>query len=1461
MLDKAKVQRNVQRLIDLGAPESDIDAYVQNEIAASKAISNQPRKDSILSEFTKGLESGFRQDNPRMLGAGTEAIIGENRFGTYLQDLANRQEVRQPSVLSTEQVEGIGDAARFALGQIGKGVAQIAPMAVTGLGGAAIGSAAGPVGTVVGGIAGASAPSALMNAGDVYLQLQQEGLSKEDSSFYAKALAAPITALDVASFKGLTAPVKEQAKKHVLKVIANKIKTGAITEGSTEGLQQTIQEAAAAYATGNLNIEDRARNVLDAALGGAVTGGAIKPFSRTETTQQQDNKSQSSEQKISPATQDAPIANLQQDINPETIKQITEQLPQPEIKKAPVYVPEPDSVVKVETPKIIEPSVKGEFALPKNLASAKPRYNENRIVFASDLDKALYIANPSSVKRSAYHDQYLKALKDYGLTDVEISKRGKEVRDAVKASKPIDGVVTLNKVSPKITEQESVAVEIPSYITEVPDVTDVPEYIANPPEQIIADEDAYLTQAKTILDNLKATPLNKINKFGVVIKDGKPLKTISQFVKELGGIPDSGGDLKFLGVVSKARPGVIVKGTRNKNGLGIDDVALRVVEAGYFPQTTDRNQISFDQIREAIEQDIFTPNKIYPSKDLDYVNNILGHIKEYDQYFRYGIDVDSTPEAVAEVLRNNQAGFIKVGPIIEAMKKPSAFVDGFIDIWNGYGAQQFNDFLIYRNKMKGSVAKTEKQVKSLVSNFNDMTVKDSEQVLEFLTSENAKADIIQNSKYRKPAMEAKAMFADFGQKLVNAGILDQAQYDKWRGAYLPKIYADQILDEISGQSQQIKMRDAGYTKGRTEESLLGEIRNPAFLIMRGMMLEAKDVAIFNLMNKTLRDSNMAPQDQFVKFNDQIVTPRWLRNYQNKLRKQLEWKQGDQLQETISLIKDIDGIVQKAERNARKYESSKDLRRLPDNAQLGYLRGAYVNKRVYDDVWGHFELMNQDNSFMGLLTGRGKLADTITRLWKTSKVVWNPPTWVRNIVGNAVHLQLSGIPFHKIPSYTITAINEIKNKGKAYQVALDNGIIDGTFTSQEALRMADDMKTIMKMQFSPYGILGSGKLAKYAANARHALARGVDSLGDGYQFIEQVFKVAKIREQLDKGATPEQAAMEANKWLFDYSFIPQTVRQARQNPILLGSPFLTYTYKSFPLMIEVAAKHPMRLLPYVAMPYLISQAFLAMNPDMSEDDLEKLKQTLPVWAQRQNAIEILPWRDDNGNWQFVDFGYMLPWSGYKEGYDVFVRQVEDTSRTAQSPIESAMGYARGAAEGVGMAFGISQGPLAQLIATLESGKDTFTERPIYSDGDPASVKGSKMLEYMWNWAMPPFVGSTGAAQKIMEAWEGREVRNPSLQEQITFAQAASRMFGLNAYPLNPSESVVVMQLQNKRLIDETKKSMASIMRDQSKTPQEREITLIPYKGNLEYLLEESKRLSNLSRGITPQMEKLNAESRK
>lgn len=243
------------------------------------------------------LESGFYGALGRAEAAGGKAAQGLG-IDWLASDLFERSrastayaEKYKPDVASVTDIQGVGDATKFA----GSTIAQSAPETAVGLAGAYAGAATGAAigsvvpgpGTAVGGVVGGIVGGAIASlpffiGGNIQAQAREQGIPLEETSGYAASVGAAAQApLDAAfdtliarKFPGAGAAL-DVVKKGFLKEVATTAGKAAVTEALTEPAQQAIEIA---QSNPNKLLEfspDVQNELLNAAAAGALAGGVI----------------------------------------------------------------------------------------------------------------------------------------------------------------------------------------------------------------------------------------------------------------------------------------------------------------------------------------------------------------------------------------------------------------------------------------------------------------------------------------------------------------------------------------------------------------------------------------------------------------------------------------------------------------------------------------------------------------------------------------------------------------------------------------------------------------------------------------------------------------------------------------------------------------------------------------------------------------------------------------------------------------------------------------------------------------------------------------------------------------------------------------------------------------------------------------------------------------------------------
>ena len=518
---------------------------------------------------------------------------------------------------------------------------------------------------------------------------------------------------------------------------------------------------------------------------------------------------------------------------------------------------------------------------------------------------------------------------------------------------------------------------------------------------------------------------------------------------------------------------------------------------------------------------------------------------------------------------------------------------------------------------------------------------------------------------------------------------------------------------------------------------------------------------------------------------------------NRLREQArqETFESARADRMIELADRLDGMVDPI----LKPRNADDYIKVPENNErYGALQGVHLHKEIYEDF---IDTMTTADDIW-------KSAEKIQQLWKLSKVALNPPTQFRNFASNMILLNLSGMSIPKLTKGLASAVRQTEQYKKASRVAQRGGIGKSTFSSQEMSLLQEDFLRIEREDI--------GELGKLWKMMESMTKKGLRGASDLYGAIEAIGKTIKIMDEMDKGKTATQAVREANKWLFDYSLVPKTVRQVRKYPI--GVPFLTFYYKAFPRMVETAIKTPWRFAPYAALKMAMSALFQAEH-DMDDEDYDKLtKIALPEWLKDKPGVVPLPYKDANGKWQFLDISYLYPWSQYHQFYHIGKEAIKEGKFDLET------------AKKLHNTMGIFGGALPTLMVGLKTNVDPFTNKKIARDGALPSEKAKQTIAWLYNIMAPPWLnygakGSPeqfkGVLQKMLEAWQGKNVSPYTGEPKQTMKQATARIFGLNVYPIDYQQSVRFNVNRIKNEIKAAKQNAQMNLRNPNLSKEQRE----------------------------------------
>ena len=789
----------------------------------------------------------------------------------------------------------------------------------------------------------------------------------------------------------------------------------------------------------------------------------------------------------------------------------------------------------------------------------------------------------------------------------------------------------------------------------------------------------------------------------------------------------------------------------------------------------------------------------------------------------YDKAVDGDPSALGKLpggdtARLNSEKFAKLTTKVRAFFDPTYMVDKY---------QILSEF---RNLLFGKIGMSTQRARDLSNTISKGTPEVQAQSYTFLTTRDADPSIIADENVRKASIEVKKEINRTAQEMVDKGFLSQESLDKYYDQYLPRMYLYYEATGAGVKSPNRALTDMGYLDFRKEltpedRELLGEIKNPAFLSYVALTRPQNDLAVAEYFEQIKAQTGVewiAP-NSLVEFQGDMVTPFWLAAEANKMSAIADLAQNTDPVAAERMRNQADEMRRTAgpETERQKIIDLPDnYRRLPDSPRYGVLRGAVIQKGIYDDIVGGIVSISVSDKpwVQALLGDEQSIVVKANQLWKMSKITLNIPSQVRNAVSNMLAMNVfGGIPLYRIAPLLARATREISTDGKYWEEAQKYGITGGTMSAAEMIKVRTELEQYLRK--------GGGKdiFGAFAA-ARIAAGKAVGAASDTYQAVEVRFKMAMFIHGREKGLSPSAAVDAAHEALFDYTLVNPNIRYLRNAP--LGLPFVTYYYKALPKLVETAYKHPTRFAPYVALALALPQlTMLAL--DIDDDDYEALRKSLPEYVRNKGSLFILPYKDESGRWQYIDTSPFFPWAAFSDPI------VQATFR--QDP----GGGLKEAAKLV-----TPSGPIVAVLAGIATGRDPFTDREIIDPRQTPQNKALALVSYVWNQAMPSMLSidaanpqnASGAIPRLYnDAFGSGTGLDRRGQPKPEFLASAARLFGANINSLEPvnQRALNINFMTNKIRASESLRGQ--IAKDQSLTPvaRQREISALNEKIREDY----------------------------
>ena len=649
------------------------------------------------------------------------------------------------------------------------------------------------------------------------------------------------------------------------------------------------------------------------------------------------------------------------------------------------------------------------------------------------------------------------------------------------------------------------------------------------------------------------------------------------------------------------------------------------------------------------------------------------------------------------------------------------------------------DYLRARYNFAGNKWHILKGLEELVSEYDNYTFEERHHSWLALHGE-APMKSIKDKNLRELTETIRSHFDEAGQTLVDIGEMSQEAYDGLKGAYLTRVYLRYLMDkgpQLGGRSKMAQ----NYQNLRKEmsphiRSLLGEVITPEVPVTLGLMREFGDIAKHEFFTDIMHNDAFTFQPSILSIPHSPGSKKTrslgigaatseIEVYKDILPHAEQSQQAIIKEHILTLERAIEAAT------ALAGDAPEGYKQMPHHRGYGPLAGAYMKKSVHDDLVSVFQI-TENSDYRGYDEAFNTLEKRATALWKTSKVAFNVPTIMRNTLSNPWQLSMSGMSYPDIILKMGEAAKKMAQGHEDYLAAGESGVFSGTWSQSEIQQMLLSMKDVQREwdTSQDFGL---------------AVRKGFSSIAGAYGKIDEFYKFTKFLNGKSKGMDNLDAAIDAQKWVMDYSLVSPMTRVLREK--WWGIPFITYQQKILPLIAEAAWKRPWTLLA----PTIIATG-QTMNM-MKKGELTEKEHAMNLVALGEgwgdsSTLLYLPMKDEKGRMQMVNLEYALPWSFWHEAVNNF-----HSGDIAQ--LRNNMGLTPTVALLSALYTGV--------IPTMDGG---YIE--IWDENSTITEKSIAMTELAWNTAMPSMLGTRGAIANIFKDKAVGEIETTDIQDWSKFS---------------------------------------------------------------------------------------------
>jgi hypothetical protein len=580
----------------------------------------------------------------------------------------------------------------------------------------------------------------------------------------------------------------------------------------------------------------------------------------------------------------------------------------------------------------------------------------------------------------------------------------------------------------------------------------------------------------------------------------------------------------------------------------------------------------------------------------------IGLPKEYKAATAIARKGEAAGDDIAMVLKEVMEGTTKVdSKKYKQMKDVLAFATQASD--NAPGVFQ---------KLSGSIDNLAKEL----DNLEATTKLPRKEIMNMVQSAVSKEVI--DPRFDKAAKAWGEMMDTVGGELVAKGLISPEQVSDF-GTYFHKVYnqSQAIADpNIITKQGGIKMGEAGDILKQDisdaerilelkQKAMVGEDKQAWSYLKKAFNQYREDYLPTKASDMAIRDTI----DKFPGFDAfgyagearkaaGLVTDRASDVFANTVQKQFK------VMATDRLYKQLGQYAVEPSNTAKVGELlQRGYKQLSNSPDFGALAGKYMPGYMVDDL-------------EGILSPKIGWMDKALGWWKKGKL-FSPGNFATPLRNNISNIMLNsvvedGLPVYRMDIYA-QALSELKNGGRYLS---------------EFKQAGGGLTGVMKSEIDVIG---------KQAGVGSKLDRIFKPMMNVQAGSEELAKLSQFIWQRKKGKTVEEALRIAEKATFDYSTVPNLVRQFGNNFM----PFISFKYLATELAVDTLINRTGKLTVY-------DKGKRAIENITAEEE----GQPLPQWMQDNRTMQMrTPFTDEQGNRLFQDWTYMFPFGDITGGYNM------------------------------------------------------------------------------------------------------------------------------------------------------------------------------------------------------------------